>query len=373
MNGIAYAAVSAMVLGWKVQSQVHAPWLAKEGKRGWDALEAAVFESKTNTLLLLNLAVSLFIVAACWTKHLFFGKLTHSERNKITERTVNYVLFKAILVASVVKQEMVEIAMWTAWFALLGFLKMFAVLARDRSEQLSSTPAATMAANARNAVLLFLLLALDGYWAAACFRVFHHRSPSEMCLLLFETAVVGIHSTQTLIKYGLQLAEWWKTSAMDNESSANEEGESETSVLEWKSTFQYHTDFVGDVLTLVLSVLHFCHIWLQHGISFQVVDAILLLNVQSLLRALLQKLRGYVKHNRANYNLQTLFKDVVAQDLVRFGDECAVCRETIKAGKKLPCGHVFHTCCLRSWLNIARCENYSCPTCRRSLVWEGME
>jgi len=44
-------------------------------------------------------------------------------------------------------------------------------------------------------------------------------------------------------------------------------------------------------------------------------------------------------------------------------DKCAVCWENLEKARRLPCSHVFHHHCLRSWLE----QDTSCPTCRRSL------
>lgn len=44
------------------------------------------------------------------------------------ERLVIFALFKAAHCTLVVSQEVVEIAVWTAWFAVLRFLIRFAVL-----------------------------------------------------------------------------------------------------------------------------------------------------------------------------------------------------------------------------------------------------
>lgn len=49
---------------------------------------------------------------------------------------------------------------------------------------------------------------------------------------------------------------------------------------------------------------------------------------------------------------------------------CIICREdmaVVDHPKKLPCGHIFHFRCLRSWLE----RQQSCPTCRRDVVLDG--
>ena len=50
-------------------------------------------------------------------------------------------------------------------------------------------------------------------------------------------------------------------------------------------------------------------------------------------------------------------------------DQCAICWDEMESARKLPCGHLFHSPCLRSWLE----QDTSCPTCRyrfRSFVFE---
>jgi autocrine motility factor receptor len=51
------------------------------------------------------------------------------------------------------------------------------------------------------------------------------------------------------------------------------------------------------------------------------------------------------------------------QEELDLTDKCAVCWEKLEKARRLPCSHVFHHHCLRSWLE----QDTSCPTCRRSL------
>ena len=44
-------------------------------------------------------------------------------------------------------------------------------------------------------------------------------------------------------------------------------------------------------------------------------------------------------------------------------DDCAICWDEMNSARTLPCGHLFHNSCLRSWLE----QDTSCPTCRTSL------
>lgn len=47
-------------------------------------------------------------------------------------------------------------------------------------------------------------------------------------------------------------------------------------------------------------------------------------------------------------------------------DDCIVCREPMESGRVLPCGHIMHSRCLLSWLELSQ----TCPICRVSVITE---
>ena len=51
------------------------------------------------------------------------------------------------------------------------------------------------------------------------------------------------------------------------------------------------------------------------------------------------------------------------QEELENSDKCAVCWDVLDKARRLPCSHIFHHNCLRSWLE----QDTSCPTCRKSL------
>lgn len=58
----------------------------------------------------------------------FFGRLTSMESRKTMERLMNYVVFKIVFVGAVVEPDVLEIFLWTVWFAALGFLKVSTIV-----------------------------------------------------------------------------------------------------------------------------------------------------------------------------------------------------------------------------------------------------
>lgn len=52
------------------------------------------------------------------------------------------------------------------------------------------------------------------------------------------------------------------------------------SLSEWKGILVRNLGFVLDMLTLLMALGHYVHIWWLHGMAFHLVDAVLFLNIR---------------------------------------------------------------------------------------------
>lgn len=50
------------------------------------------------------------------------------------ERLLNIILFKIVCIGALMEPVMLELLLWTSYFSLLGFLRVFSLLCRDRFE-----------------------------------------------------------------------------------------------------------------------------------------------------------------------------------------------------------------------------------------------
>lgn len=67
---------------------------------------------------------------------------------------------------------------------------------------------------------------------------------------------------------------------------------------------------------------------------------------------------------RAIHNM-LLYPDATPEELQMGDNVCIICREEMtSASKKLPCNHIFHVSCLRSWFQ----RQQTCPTCRLNIL-----
>lgn len=78
------------------------------------------------------------------------------------------------------------------------------------------------------------------------------------------------------------------------------------------------------------------------------------------IRRRLKKHRNYLQVVQL---MESNFSMAQQEDLNNNSDDCAICWDKMDSARKLPCGHLFHNSCLRSWLE----QDTSCPTCRTSL------
>lgn len=66
------------------------------------------------------------------------------------------------------------------------------------------------------------------------------------------------------------------------------------------------------------------------------------------------------------FDVFTRYPNATAEELAAGDNVCIICREEMVAGncKKLPCNHIFHASCLRSWFQ----RQQTCPTCRMDVL-----
>jgi E3 ubiquitin-protein ligase synoviolin len=113
-------------------------------------------------------------------------------------------------------------------------------------------------------------------------------------------------------------------------------------------------------------------------------------------RSFVKRLTAFVRYRRATQDMNAKYEDATVEDIQR-EDTCIICREEMRPWsvtnpqappaapgnlpparpaatanersrpKKLPCGHILHLGCLKSWLE----RQQVCPTCRRSVTDNG--
>ena len=113
------------------------------------------------------------------------------------------------------------------------------------------------------------------------------------------------------------------------------------------------------------------------------------------IRSFYKRITDFVRYRQATRDMNARYPDANAEEIAR-EDVCIICREDMRPWqvqttadadqpgaehsnngtvavderlrpKKLPCGHILHFSCLRSWLE----RQQNCPTCRRPVLMTG--
>lgn len=128
--------------------------------------------------------------------------------------------------------------------------------------------------------------------------------------------------------------------------------------------YKYLLDFfkLMSYITFFAIVLHF------YGLPLHIVR-----DVYMTIRSFIQKVRDLIRYREATRNMHERYPTATESELSATDGVCIVCREEMvspnttenpalypipETPKKLPCGHIFHFRCLRSWLE----RQQACPT-----------
>ncbi|CAK9135158.1 unnamed protein product [Ilex paraguariensis] len=278
---------------------------------------------------------------------------------------------KGTFLPLVVRPTVDQVALWSTWLTVLCSLKMFQALARDRLERLNASPSATPWTYFRVYSVLLLVLSVDLLWIRLCLTIYRAISSSMVLLLFFEPLSIAFETLQAIVVHGFQMLDMWLHHSAGNSSnfrlSKLFDISSTGSLCEWKGIIIRNLGFSLDMMTLLMALAHYVHIWWLHGMALNLADAVLLLNIRALLSAIMKRVKGFIKLRIALGTLHGALPDATSEELQAYEDECAICREPMAKAKRLSCNHLFHLACLRSWLDQGLSENYSCPTCRKPL------
>ncbi|KAF9349082.1 hypothetical protein BGX26_012578 [Mortierella sp. AD094] len=276
---------------------------------------------KLCVLVFVNMAFCLAFLTGRLLLRTFFGDLRVIERQHMYDRALNFLLFKVVFVGAILEPRWEGLLIWTAWFTVLGFLRVFSMLCRDRFEYLTVSPNIPIRVHVKILSMLMMILTLNIAWFVFCISVFR----SMLLLLSFECLTLFLDTIQTLVKYVIHLGDL-----------------SRQGPCESRRMVQYYTEFVTDTMILVTTLGHYLHIMYLHGISFTLIDAVLFLNMRSVFNNLRKKLASHQAYRQALSNMQALYPSATEKELADYSDDCAICRDSMTSAKILPCGHIFH-------------------------------
>lgn len=255
-------------------------------------------------------------------------------------------------------------------------------------------------------------------------QVLHMARPDMMVMFGFEFAVLSITSLSTAMRYGLNLFEIGivrkqkaqrieailkeRVATALREFDAQPQAEGETSpesnaadisqrrteaartaalrpideadveVEGWegKGRWVFYLDLSTDFFKLVVYLSFFFILLIFYGLPLHIMRDVFLT-----CRSFIKRIGDFLRYRTATRDMNERYPDASENEIGR-EDVCIICREEMRPyvppaqgqavdpvaqrmrPKKLPCGHVLHFACLRSWLE----RQQICPTCRATVV-----
>ncbi|XP_074601473.1 E3 ubiquitin-protein ligase AMFR-like isoform X2 [Brevipalpus obovatus] len=296
---------------------------------------------------LINMAYCCLILVGKVIQKLVFGELRVSEHQHMKDRFYNYVFYKFIFIFGILNvQTMDDVVLWVSWFSILGFLMLFAQLCGDRFEYLAFSPITPKWTHFKLCSLLATILTTSFLLFLVCVVVGLDAGVNTFAFMAAECLMIFVRTLYITIRYAIHL---W---------DLNHHG-----VWENRASYAYYTELFFELASLIIDFLHHFHMLIWANIILSVASFIILTQLKSLFSEINRRIRKHKNYLQVVGLMEANFPMVSNEELRKSSDDCAICWDKMEMARKLPCNHLFHNSCLRSWLE----QDTSCPTCRTSL------
>ncbi|CRG92114.1 E3 ubiquitin-protein ligase synoviolin [Talaromyces islandicus] len=372
---------------------------------------AAVYLSQSNANLMI--LTNLFLVASGFflygLQRLLYGPLRPIETEQLYEKAW-FAVTETCLAMTIFRG---ELGVWfLVMFVCLLIGKVWGWIGEGRVEILDQQPPANPRLfHARLASSLVLSVVFDALMLDYAVKTVLDQARADMMVMFgFEFAILTILSTSTLARYGLSLMEMYVnyrqkkakleerraelrsareqairehhesggTGLPDNLPNENDVDELDLDIAGWeeKGRWVFYLDLITDFCKLVVYLTFFAILFTFFGLPIHI-----LRDVVVTVRSFGRRLVDFMRYRTATRDMNERYPDATPEEIAR-EDVCIICREDMAPWqqpapggntqavpdrlrpKKLPCGHILHFACLRSWLE----RQQNCPTCRRPVV-----
>ncbi|CAL1708229.1 unnamed protein product [Somion occarium] len=336
-----------------------------------------VYLSRSGRSLLILANFGFLFALACGKilQKIFFGPLQPREVERLYDQTWMFVT-ESLLAFTIFRDEF-DIP-FLMMFGFLLFVKCFHWLMADRVESMEQVPfpgptlSFHLRINGLFAVLLITDAAMFGYAVDSTLM----NGVGGMVLFATEYAILIASTLNAMSRYILNILEWRRAIRRGGENAPPWES---------KSMYVFYIELVTDFLKLTTYLTFFMIILTFYGLPLNIIR-----DVYITARSFITRLRALIRYHNATRDMDRRYPNATEEELAAMSDRtCIICREELTAPgapatvdgqagqegpqreeprpqeegpnmtpKKLPCGHIFHFQCLRSWLE----RQQSCPT-----------
>uniref|UniRef100_A0AC34FS43 RING-type domain-containing protein n=1 Tax=Panagrolaimus sp. ES5 TaxID=591445 RepID=A0AC34FS43_9BILA len=303
---------------------------------------AVVYITKNNVSMAVVYAQSgvLAYLAFTLVRYIFFGTLPEVEH--ATDR-VWHAVMETCLAFAVFRDDFSP--KFVIQFVILFFVKAFHWLAEDRVDYMERSPLITFKFHARILGISALLSAINSHFISSAYFYTMNKGASAQIVFGFEYAVLMTMVFHIIIKYLLHTHDLQQHHPWEN-----------------KAVYMLYAELFINFLRCLLYFAFFIIMIKIHTFPLFAIRQFYLT-----IRSFQKALNDVIQSRRAVHAMNNLFPLASAEELTQGDATCIICREemTVESGaKKLPCNHIFHPNCLRSWFQ----RQQTCPTCRTDIL-----
>lgn len=275
-------------------------------------------------------------------RRVFFGQLRAAEMEHLIERSW-YAVTETCLAFTVFRDDFSP--KFVALFTLLLFLKCFHWLAEDRVDYMERSPVISWLFHIRVTSLLLLLASLDFAFVIHAYVSTMMKGPTVQLVFGFEYAILFSVVASISVKYVLHTIDLHRENPWER-----------------KAVFLLYSELALGLIKVILYMSFMAIMIKIHTFPLFAIRPMYLS-----MRAFKKAVNDVIMSRRAIQNMNTLYPDATVEELATVDNVCIICREEMTGGgssKKLPCNHIFHASCLRSWFQ----RQQTCPTCRMDVL-----
>nr|CAG4647790.1 EOG090X03TK [Moina brachiata]SVE92929.1 EOG090X03TK [Moina brachiata] len=299
-----------------------------------------ITKSNPSMMVMYIQALVIVVLLGKLMKRVFFGQLRAAEVEHLIDRSW-YAITETCLAFTVFREDFST--KFVALFTVLLFLKAFHWLVEDRVDYMERSPNISWIFHCRVTSLLFVLGLLDWHFVQVAYEATLKQGASVQLVFGFEYAILLTMVAMVTVKYALH------TYDINRENP-----------WEDKAVFLLYAELAIGFVKVILYMMFMLIMIRVYTLPLFAVRPMYLA-----MRSFKKALSDVVLSRRAIRNLNTLYPDATPEDLANTDTVCIICREEMVTGaKKLPCNHIFHATCLRSWFQ----RQQTCPTCRLEVL-----
>jgi len=298
-----------------------------------------------------NFAFALFLLFGKLMLRLFIGTLRDLEVEQLVDGGRGFladtILFLVFYAPTIDNREVGTVYL-IQYICCVIFMKVFHLTTQIRVSHMFEVGIPRFIVQVKLVSLMCLLFCCDVI-ALQFFYSVASRSSTFFTWILFEALTMSTVVIVSICKYLVHMVDL----RLDNGWPG-------------KSVCLFYIDLIHDVLSMTLFLVFMLTFFVQNPSRLPIY---MMADVIQVARKLAQRLRSFRRYRRISLNMDMRFPDATDEEIER-DEYCVICRDSLFEGskpKKLPCNHIFHIDCLRSWLVMQQV----CPTCRAEISADG--